>query len=326
MTFNKSLLFVLAFGAALVGCVKEETYNQKSDATERAVVYLQQAVTFPQELTTFPFTDDARTFKFNAGFGAVGYSSKDIAVKFEIDNAAFDSVNLARQAAGLPLYLRFPTDAFTIDAMETTIASGNLTSGTISVKYFSKKFDPLLNYLLPISIKDASGYNVNPKLKTVFVVVSKLQGKAVPASLKTTWSITADGEEPAEAPNGYATKAIDGDLSTFWHSPWASSNPPYPHWLQIDMKQQYYIDKIGMAPRQNNGNGFILFKLEASNDGTNWTLLGDNLVFDPNKRDGTFQDYSITPASWQHIRITMLQPRIAGNTSTHLAEVNVYKY
>ncbi|MFY7839496.1 MAG: discoidin domain-containing protein [Lacibacter sp.] len=326
MTFNRSLFFAVALGAALTGCEKEATYNKKSDTTENAVVYLQQATTFPQELTTFPFIDDARTFKFNAGFGAVGYSSKDINVKFEVDNAAFDSINLTRQSAGLPLYLRFPTDAYTIDAMETTIASGSLTSGTISVKYFSKKFDPLLNYLLPISIKDASGYKVNGKLKTVFIVVSKLQGKAVPANVKATWTITASGEEPAEAPNGYAAKAIDGDLSTFWHSPWAASSPPYPHWLQIDMKQQYYVDKVGLAPRQNNGNGFVSFRLEASNDGTSWTLLGDNLVFDPNKRDGTFQDYSITPAQWQHFRVTMLQPRIAGNTSTHLAEINVYKY
>lgn len=326
MTFYKSLLCAVAFGALLTGCAKEETYNQKSDSIENAVVYVQQATTFPQELTTFPFIDDARTFKFNAGFGAVGYASKDITVKFEIDNAAFDSINLVRQAAGLPLYLRFPADAYTIDALETIIPSGSLTSGTISVHYFSKKFDPLLNYLLPISIKDASGYSVNAKLKTVFVVVSKLQGKAVPANVKTTWAITSSGEEPAEAPNGYATKVIDGDLSTFWHSPWAGSSPPFPHWLQIDMKQQYYVDKIGLAPRQNNGNGFVSFRLEASNDGAAWTLLGDNLVFDPNKRDGTFQDYGITPASWQHIRITMLQPRVAGNTSTHLGEINVYKY
>ena len=326
MTFNKSLFFVFAFGAALAGCSKEETYNQKSDATSDGVVYLQQATSFPQDLTTYPFIDDARTFKFNAGFGAVGYSSKTIAVKFEIDNAAFDSINLTRQAAGQPLYLRFPTDAYTIDAMETTIASGSLTSGIVTVKYFSKKFDPLLNYLLPISIKEASGYNVNPKLKTVFIVVSKLQGKIVPTALKATWDITASSEELAGegAVNGRARAAIDGDINTFWHSNWSGAAPLFPHWLNIDMKQLYFIDKIALHPRNNNNNGFTRFKLEGSVDGITWISFGDNLVFDPANR--SFQEYSITPTELRFIKVTALQAASPTNTSTHLGEINLYKY
>lgn len=323
--FKSFFLFVLS-AVVLAACTKEETYNTKTDAAAEAVVYLQQAVTFPQELTTFPFTDAARTFTFNAGFGAVGYSSKDIAVKFEIDNAAFDSINLIRQAAGLPLYLKFPTDAFTVDAMETTIPSGKLTSGTITVNYFSKKFDPLLNYLLPISIKEASGYKINPKLKTVFVAVSKLQGKVVPTSLKATWDITASSEELVGegAVNGRARATIDGDINTFWHSNWASTAPPFPHWLNIDMKQLYFIDKIALHPRNNNSNGFTRFKLEGSVDGTTWILFGDNLVFDPANR--SFQEYTITPTELRYIKVTALQAANPANTSTHLGEINVFKY
>lgn len=326
MKKNKFLLFAITCSALLAGCVKEAAYDKKTDADDLAAVYLQQAVTFPQDLTTFPFTDAARTFTFNAGFGAVGYSSKDIRVKFEIDNAAFDSINLVRQVAGLPLYLKFPADAFSIDVMETTIPSGRLTSGTITVNYFSKKFDPLLNYLLPISIKEASGYNINPKLKTVFVAVSKLQGKVVPTSLKATWDVTASSEELVGegAVNGRARAAIDGDINTFWHSNWASTAPPFPHWLNIDMKQLYFIDKIALHPRNNNSNGFTRFKLEGSIDGTTWILFGDNLVFDPANR--SFQEYAVTPTELRYIRITALQAANPANTSTHLGEINVYKY
>lgn len=326
MTKFKSF-FLFSFSVTLLAaCVKEETYNKKTDAALEAVVYLQQAVTFPQDLTTFPFTDDARIFKFNAGFGAVGYAEKDITVKFEINNAAFDSINLVRQAAGLPLYLKFPTNSYSIDAMETTIPSGKLTSGTITVSYFSKKFDPMLSYLLPISIKEASGFNVNPKLKTVFVVVSKLQGKVVPTTLKAAWDITASSEELVGegAVNGRARAAIDGDVATFWHSNWASTAPIFPHWLNIDMKQLYFIDKIALHPRNNNNNGFTRFKLEGSVDGNNWILFGDNIVFDPANRN--FQEYPITPTELRYIRITALQAASPTNTSTHLGEINVYKY
>jgi len=328
MKLNISMLLLAAGALIMSACNKQEAYNEKNNTnTDQSVVYIQQAVTYPQDLTIFPFVDTARTFKFNVGFGAVGYSSTDIAVNFEINNTVFDSINQVRQAAGLPLYLKFPADAYTISSMGTTIASGTVTSGTISVNYFSKKFDPLKNYLLPISIKDASGYTINPKMKTVFVVVSKLQGKLVPTSLKTTWGITADGEElVGEGTNGAATKAIDGDITTYWHSPWLNSYPPFPHWLKIDMRQAYFIDKISLAPRQNNGNGFILFRLEGSTNGTVWTTLGDNLVFDPNIRDGSFQEFSITPVSVQYIRLTMLQSRTPTENSTHLGEINVYKY
>ena len=322
-----SIFLLVLFASLFSGCVKEEAYNKKVDSPADGVVFLQQAVSFPQELTIFPFVDAARTFTFNAGFGAVGYSSKDIAVKLEIDNAAFDSINRVRLAAGLPLYLKFPADSYNIDAMETMIPSGSLTSGNINVNYFSKKFNPLMNYLLPLSIKEASGYTVNPKLKTIFVVVSKLQGKLVPTSLKATWGITADSEElVGEGSNGGASKVIDGDIATYWHTPWYLSNPPFPHWLRIDMKQPNFIDRISMAPRQNNSNGFTLFRLEGSLDGTSWTVLGNNLVFDPTKRDGTFQEYPITPASVQYIRITMLQSRVPTEKSTHLGEINVYRY
>lgn len=323
----KPFILLLTCASIFSACVKEEAYNKKGDSTADGVVFLQQAVTFPQELTIFPFVDSARRFTFNAGFGAVGYSSKDINVKLEVDNAAFDSINRVRQVAGLPLYLKFPADSYTIDVMETTIPSGSLTSGKINVSYFSKKFNPLLNYLLPLSIKEASGYTPNPKLKTVFIVVSRLQGRLVPTSVKTTWGITADSEElVGEGSNGGAIRAIDGDIATYWHTPWLVSNPPFPHWLRIDMRQPSFVDRIAMAPRQNNSNGFVLFNLEGSLNGTTWTTLGSNLVFDPTKRDGTFQEFAITPTSVQFIRITMLASRVPTERSTHLGEINVYRY
>ena len=66
------------------------------------------------------------------------------------------------------------------------------------------------------------------------------------------------------------------------------------------MKQEYYVDKIEMAPRQNNSNGFAKFKLEGSLNGTDWTLLGDSLVFNPANK--SFQEFSITPQPLQYIK------------------------
>lgn len=326
MTTNKLLLAFFLCCAGFTACKKDVPYAELTDSKENAVVYVQQALIAPQELTVFPFIDAARTFKFNAGFGAVGRPSSNISVKFEVDNAAFDSVNLVRQAAGQPLYIKFPADAYTVDGMEAAIPAGELTSNSITVSYFSKKFDPAKDYLLTMSIKDASGYRVNGKLKTVFLVVSKLAGKVIPTAAKALWDITASSEELVGegAVNGRARAAIDGDINTFWHSNWAGAAPSFPHWLNIDMKQLYFIDKIALHPRNNNNNGFTRFDLEGSVDGTAWISFGANLVFDPTNR--SFQEFPITPTEIRYIRITALQGANPANKSTHLGEINVYKY
>src|SRR5688572_7315452 len=243
MNTNKILAAFFLYCIIVVSsCKKDLAYNKQTDDKTGAVIYVQQGVNRIEDLTLFPFTDEARIFTINAGFGAVGYPKNNIAIKFEVDNTAFDSVNTLRQQAGLVLYEKFPTDAYSVDGLDVTIPGGALTSNSINVKYYSKKFDPLKNYLLPISIKDASGYTINPKVKTAFIVATKLQGKAIPSAIKTTWSITADSEElEGEGSNGPAPLVLDGNVNTFWHSEWYNAEPPYPHWLNINMKQEYYV-------------------------------------------------------------------------------------
>ncbi|WP_316809166.1 discoidin domain-containing protein [Pedobacter agri] len=315
--------YVVLIVIALSACKKIETpYSLQTESKSGAKVYIARSTGNIQNLTIFPYQDEARTFEFNASFGALGLPSKAINVKLAIDDKAFDSLNVVRVAQGLTPYQKFPVDAFSLNTLSATIMAGQLNSELVKLSYFPKKFSDKIDYVLPISITSADGYPIGGN-KTIFIVAPKLTEVQ---AVKTGWVAASSSQELVGegSGNGKADFAIDGNNTTYWHSKWQSPAPVFPHWLSVDMKNEIFVTKVELIPRQNNNNGFTLFNLEASKDGNTWTTLGTNLPFDPSIKTG--QSYTITPAYWRYIKVTATQSASASITSTHLAEINVYKY
>ena len=100
---------------------------------------------------------------------------------------------------------------------------------------------------------------------------------------KDGWSIIAFDSQ--EEPYGrWATNAIDGDITTFWHTAWSEQEPDYPHYLIIDLGQNQDISGFIYYPRSGGGNGTVdscmfLTSIDAEVWDTvakcNWTGLGD---------------------------------------------------
>lgn len=142
---------------------------------------------------------------------------------------------------------------------------------------------------------------------------------------KSTWSATASSEElSGEGPiNGRAATLIDGDITTFWHSPWSLvSNPVYPHWVRLDMKEEKSIISVVVTNRQGGNpraNGIKKFILEGSKDGTSFTKLGDYELAVSNAG----QSFPVSPKEkYRYVKLTALEPR-GTTTSTFLAEIDV---
>lgn len=76
---------------------------------------------------------------------------------------------------------------------------------------------------------------------------------------KTAWRVTADSQElnGEGIINGRASAAIDGKYKTYWHTQWQSQSPPYPHYLKVDLGDQYQLSKIYLYPRKGSENGDI---------------------------------------------------------------------
>jgi hypothetical protein len=65
--------------------------------------------------------------------------------------------------------------------------------------------------------------------------------------------VTADGDAP-----GYeAQNAMDGDADTIWHTPFGKTNPPPPHFLQIDLGAAFEIRGFACLPRKESRNAVI---------------------------------------------------------------------
>ncbi len=70
---------------------------------------------------------------------------------------------------------------------------------------------------------------------------------------------------------GAGPMAIDGNTTTMWHSAWSQVDPdvPYPHYLTLDLGDQYDVN--GYDYQVRIGNGSIKgYELYVSTDGTTW--------------------------------------------------------
>lgn len=324
MKSYKKLSYMLIAAIALFSACKkmEPAYQKQTDSKDGANVYIARATGNTQNLLIFPYQDQARSFEFSAAFGALGLPASPINVKFVVDDKAFDSLNVSRVAQGLTPFQKFPADAYKISKLSATIPAGQLNSERIKVDYFSKKFNDKVDYLLPISIVNADGYNIGSS-KTIFILAPKLSEIL---ATKTGWTTTASSEELVGegAANGRANFAIDGNVSTYWHSKWQSPAPVFPHWIAIDMQSEIFVTRIELLARQNNNAGFTIFDLEASKDGISWTAVGSNLTLDPVNKSP--QSYAITPEFWRYVKVIAKSAGSPTTTSTHLAEINVYRY
>jgi len=142
---------------------------------------------------------------------------------------------------------------------------------------------------------------------------------------KTNWTATADSETPPDWENtGFASATIDGDFSTYWHTDYSGDPVPYPHWVLIDMKEEQNIITVEITNRQAasaNTSGMKKFRLEAGNDGTTFTNLGEFNFAITNAPQG-FPVSSAT--AYRYLKVTALEPQKVGTNHTFLAEIDVY--
>ncbi len=293
-------------------------YESLTDSREGASIFVAKANGGIQNLAIFPYEPE-RTFRFNAGFGAVGLPANPIEVTFSEDTHAFDSLNAIRIANNQQPYLRFPDDAYRIDQLKLVIPKGGLSSDFATLTYFPENFDAENDHLLALTITNASGYPITSLAKTLLVVAPKLE----PKPLATRgWVATASSQQDnGWEDTGLASAVLDGNLSTIWHAQYDPVSTTFPHWLSFDMVSEHFVTKIAMAPRQNNPRGFTKFRLEGSLDGSNWFSLGEDLRFDP--ANLAYQEYPIEPQQLKHIRLTMLEGL---QDLSFLAEFVVYAY
>lgn len=97
----------------------------------------------------------------------------------------------------------------------------------------------------------------------------------IPVSVLTATAGSAQTLSGNNTTEGPANLALDGNTGTLWHSLWAGDNRENL-WIQFELSEDYQVDGLRYLPRANAGGrdafGTITsYKIQVSNDGTDWT-------------------------------------------------------
>ena len=118
-----------------------------------------------------------------------------------------------------------------------------------------------------------------------------------------------------------AALAIDGDPTTFWHTPWGEGRTELPHWLTIDLRETTTLTGIVCVPRQDMANGRVAdFEVYVGDDANE---LGAPVLRGTWPDDGTTRELRFpAPASGRYVRL-VARSEVNGNFFTALAELDV---
>ena len=101
------------------------------------------------------------------------------------------------------------------------------------------------------------------------------------------WKVTATSEHVGFE----ASKAIDGDPITMWHTSWANGHPGHPHTLTIELAAPTQIVGMTYLPRQDRKIPDAMiedFEVSVSEDGSDWSTIANgsfgNILNDPSQR------------------------------------------
>ncbi|MGN0233554.1 MAG: CotH kinase family protein [Bacteroidaceae bacterium] len=141
----------------------------------------------------------------------------------------------------------------------------------------------------------------------------------VPLSLGNLSSNASDYQEGT-----HLEYLVDDNPYTFWHSDW-HGQVLEPHYIQIDLAEPLSGGIVLYVLRRITENNHVTrMGCHGSNDGTNWTYLGDISL--PNSYSGA--ESTSTPIPFDGETYTSLRLYIlansSGNTFGHFAEIKLY--
>jgi hypothetical protein len=135
---------------------------------------------------------------------------------------------------------------------------------------------------------------------------------AIPNEGMTATADSAQGSDYA------ASRALDGDPATMWHTSW-SPVTPLPHHITVDLGTPHEVTSLGYLPRQDgNPNGTITrYRVAVSADGEQWTPVAE----------GTWPgDASLKSASWERATARFVRLIADEGSAGHVsaAELELY--
>lgn len=282
------------------------------------------------ESTVFSTIKTGRYVRFRAlgNYDAYGFAASLAEFNLLTDNRPPEST------------ISTPTDSVTIAAGETVTfnGSGSDPDGHTPLTYHwsfgtgsgapdssaqnpgAIRFNTPGTYTVRFTTIDSLG-QADPTPATRTITVLNAGPTVIP---RTGWSVVADSQETTQvsfAGTGHATRAIDGNVYTMWHTRYKTAQPPPPHDLIIDLATTRTIAGFRHLPGQdgNQNNRIAEFEFYVSPDGTNWGSPVATGRF-PNTQEET--EVLFPPVNGRFVRLRALNNQ-HGSLFSAIAEFNV---
>lgn len=248
----------------------------------------------------------------NIGIGLDTENKWDIDATLAIDKDWMDNYNSKNGT----VYQLLQEDKYTMPST-LSLVSG-ITNTNITVKISGGELTPG-DYMLPIRISEVSQFSIS-STNNVYPLAIRIMA---PELDRTNWTAEANTEELAgEGSSGKASCAIDGSLSTYWHSCWQTgTNPGMPYELIFDTKTEQTFCQIAMAQRQHNSyTDTESGKFYVSEDKVNWTEAGSFTM----QKITDMQTFGLKPTKGRYLKI-VINSSYRGNNAS-LSEVKAYGF
>ena len=125
----------------------------------------------------------------------------------------------------------------------------------------------------------------------------------------------------SQAPGHEASKAIDGDDGTMWHTPWENKKPGFPHSITVRLDEPVKVRGFRYLPRQDMSNGRLAkYEIYLSEDGASWGKPVAAGKFGPSSGEKTVRLAS--PRKARFVRLVGLS-EVNGNDFASVAEFDL---
>lgn len=134
---------------------------------------------------------------------------------------------------------------------------------------------------------------------------------------RTGWTASASSQQIGSE----ASRVLDGNGTTLWHSVYSPTVASLPHTLTIDMKQTNVINGVSYHPRTDGNNNGNVYKhrIAISNDGTTFTNVANGYYI----KDETVKYSFFSTTTARYVRL-IVESEFNGNQFASAAEFNVY--
>lgn len=148
----------------------------------------------------------------------------------------------------------------TTDGNKTVAMSSNSDQDKIRA---SGEFGEQMTFVIHDSLDNTSTYTIK---------YGMVGSQTIDDAEKENWSVAVSSNQ--EGDGGGAPALIDGDVQTFWHTPWSGEIPPWPHYATITLDTERDLNGFAIALRHNNGTAAPKdIDFQISEDGVNFVTV-----------------------------------------------------